>query len=308
MIDENRNIEPFLRWAGGKNWLKKYIKSIIKIEKYANYHEPFLGGASIFFSLMPSNKAYLSDSNKRLIETFSAIRDNYFEVIHELKKLNNTEKNYYKIRQQKFDDKYKKAAQFIYLNQTSFNGIYRENLKGEYNVPYGHRAKKIYDEANLRLCMDALQNCELSSGDFENILDNIDKGDIVFLDPPYTVSHNKNGFIKYNKKLFSLSDQYRLKEVIECINKVGAYYVLTNAAHETIFKIFSKGSYVIELSRGSSIGGLKAKRGRVNEFLFSNIETLPSLQGTLAKPTEPTLHTNFAKEPFRPSRSTDKQE
>ena len=301
MVGERKNIEPFLRWAGGKNWLKNHIKTIIRIEDYHNYHEPFLGGASIFFNLTPSNTSFLSDSNSSLIETYAAIKDNYVNVIQELKQFSNSEIDYYRIRKLKFEDKFKRAAQFIYLNQTSFNGIYRVNLNGEYNVPYGFRSKKLINEENLRQSMFALQNSILFSGDFERILDNVQKNDFVFLDPPYTVSHNKNGFIKYNKKLFSLKDQYRLKEVIDCIDKTGAFYVLSNAAHEKIFEIFNQDSFVVELTRGSSIGGLKAKRGRVNEFLFSNIDTIPSLQGTLAKTTNPTLQPNFAKEPFRNS-------
>lgn len=300
MVGESKNIEPFLRWAGGKNWLKNHIKTIIRIEDYNNYHEPFLGGASIFFNLTPSITSFLSDSNSNLIETYSAIKENCLNVIQELKQFSNTEIDYYKIRKLKFEDKFIRAAQFIYLNQTSFNGIYRVNLNGEYNVPYGFRSKKVFNEDHLRQSMKALQNSILFSGDFERILDNVQRNDFVFLDPPYTVSHNKNGFIKYNKKLFSLTDQYRLKEVIDRIDKIGAFYVLTNAAHEKIFEIFNRDSYVVELTRGSSIGGLKAKRGRVNEFLFSNIATISSLQGTLAKPTNPILQSDFAKEPFRP--------
>lgn len=286
-LGEEKYIGPFLRWAGGKNWLKNSIKTILRIEDYNNYHEPFLGGGSIFFNLFPSNTSFLSDSNSDLIETYSAIKENYVCVIQELKHFSNTEIEYYRIRKLKFEDRFKRAAQFIYLNQTSFNGIYRVNLNGEYNVPYGFRSKSILNEVALRQCMNALQNTILFSGDFERTLDNVQKNDIVFLDPPYTVSHNKNGFIKYNKKLFSLTDQYRLKEVIDCIDKIGAFYVLTNAAHEKIFEIFNPDSYFVELTRGSSIGGLKAKRGRVKEFLFSNIATVHSLRGTLGKPTNP---------------------
>lgn len=298
MIGGKEHIEPFLRWAGGKNWLRKYIKTIVQIDKYNNYHEPFLGGASIFFNLLPPNISYLSDSNSNLIEVFSAIKEDSSKVINELELFKNTEKDYYIIRNLKFEDKYRRAAQFIYLNQTSFNGIYRVNLDGEYNVPYGFRSKKVLNEDNLRQSMKVLQNSILFSGDFECVLENVKKNDFVFLDPPYTVSHNANGFIKYNKKLFSLTDQYRLKEVIGCIDKIGAFYLLTNAAHEKIFEIFSKDSYVVELSRASSIGGAKAKRGRVNEFLFSNIDVVLSLESKDAKHTNSILQPTLAKEPF----------
>ncbi|MBF0274336.1 MAG: Dam family site-specific DNA-(adenine-N6)-methyltransferase [Nitrospinae bacterium] len=264
-------INPFLRWAGGKRWLRKHLNAIIKIDNYDNYHEPFLGGASIFLSLIPKNVSYLSDCNSELIDTFKSIKEDPLKVIEELSKFKNNKQDYYLIREIKFKNPWKKAAQFIYLNQTSFNGLYRVNLKGNYNVPYGYRKCKIYDQNQFLTIQKRFENVIFQSGDFELVLENIKENDIVFLDPPYVVSHYKNGFIKYNKKLFSLSDQYRLKDVISSICKVGAFYVLTNAAHKTIFEIFSKDSNFIELYRNSLIGGKKAERGKVMELLFTNI-------------------------------------
>ncbi len=265
--------KPFLRWAGGKTWLTKEIESIVKELDYENYHEPFLGSGSIFFYLKPNNKSFLSDINHNLIDTYSAIKDNCSKVICELNQMNNTEEDYYKIRKTKYRSQWKRAAQFIYLNQTSFNGLYRENLKGEYNVPYGYRDKNIINEVELIKNSLALKNAELNTCDFGTSLNNIKKNDLVFIDPPYTVSHNKNGFIKYNRKLFSIDDQFRLKEFIEVINNIGAHYILTNAAHKVIYDVFSKNSYMIELTRNSLIGGINAKRGLISEFLFTNIES-----------------------------------
>jgi DNA adenine methylase len=263
--------KPFLRWAGGKTWLTKEIQAIANSINYANYHEPFLGSGSIFFSLKPKNKSFLSDINNNLIETYIALRDDYLRVISELKKMNNTKDDYYAIRTSKCQNKWECAAKFIYLNQTSFNGIYRENLKGEYNVPYGYRKKDFINESELKKNSVALNNTDLLSCDFYTVIKNIKKNDLVFLDPPYTVSHNKNGFIKYNKKLFSIEDQYRLKDFIEEINAIGAHYILTNAAHIAIYDVFNKNSNLIELSRNSLIGGKNAKRGLVMEYLFTNI-------------------------------------
>ena len=264
-------IKPFLRWAGGKTWLTKEIQEIVSTIDYVDYHEPFLGSGSIFFHLKPTNKSFLSDINPNLIETYIALRDDYAKVICELKKMNNTKDDYYAIRNAKYRSKWKRAAKFIYLNQTSFNGIYRENLKGEYNVPYGYKNKDIINESDLKKNSNALENTELLTCDFKAVLNNIKKNDLVFLDPPYTVSHNKNGFIKYNRKLFSIEDQYRLKEFIEEINTIGAHYILTNAAHVAIHDVFIKNSNLIEVTRNSLIGGKNAKRGLVTEFLFTNI-------------------------------------
>ena len=134
-----------------------------------------------------------------------------------------------------------RAAKFIYLNQTSYNGIYRVNLKGVYNVPFGFRTKTFLDPANLLNAQQALEKTTLKKQDFNLVIKNIKKKDLVFLDPPYTVSHNNNGFIKYNEKIFSLDDQIRLSAIIDEIKKKGAYYILTNAAHNIIDDIFEKG-------------------------------------------------------------------
>ena len=117
-----------------------------------------------------------------------------------------------------------------------------------------------------------LKNATLTISDFAESIHKINEGDLVFLDPPYTVSHNDNGFIKYNQKLFSLDDQYRLSEFIDCIKQKGAYYILTNAAHKTIEEIFKKGDKRIEGKRASLVGGINAKRGEIREYIFTNIQ------------------------------------
>lgn len=268
-----KEVRPFLRWAGGKSWLKNYMLELTKSVTINNYHEPFLGGGSVFFTLNPT-KAFLSDLNSDLISTYNAVQENVELVLKYLKNFENTEQYYYKIRSSSFLSKYKKAAQFIYLNQTSFNGIYRVNLKNEYNVPFGYRNKIFYEPKNLRLVSQKLANCTLNNCDFDEAISLVKKNDLVFLDPPYTVSHNQNGFIKYNHKLFSLQDQYRLAKEIENIKKRGAYFILTNAAHTKIDDIFGKYHNKIELRRASLIGGKNAKRETVSEYLFTNLNPL----------------------------------
>lgn len=226
-------------------------------------------------SINPTQRAFLSDLNKDLIETYSALKSNPERVIKILKTYKNDETFYYELRGSKFDDPICQAAQFIYLNQTSFNGIYRVNLKGKYNVPFGYRTKDFLEEDKLRLASQRLQRAQLDSGDFELIKPNVKKRDLVFLDPPYTVSHNDNGFIKYNQKLFSLEDQQRLSKLIDYIKKRDAYYILTNAAHETIEQIFEKGDRLIEMNRASLIGGFNAERGQTKEYVFTNISKRP---------------------------------
>lgn len=266
--------KPFLRWAGGKNWLIKHVKESLGDFAFKNYHEPFLGGASLFLFLRPQSNSYLSDLNSELIETYSVVRDHVERLISEMEKYRNNEKFYYSIREVKTQSKIKNAAKFIYLNQTSFNGIYRVNLDGVYNVPYGFRSKEFLDADNLRAVSQTLKNVKLTVNDFASSIKKVKKGDLVFLDPPYTVSHNNNGFIKYNQKLFSLEDQYRLAESIEIIKNRGAYYILTNAAHKKIAEIFGPIDKKKELTRASLIGGSKAQRGHISEYLFTNIPRL----------------------------------
>ncbi|WP_343303931.1 Dam family site-specific DNA-(adenine-N6)-methyltransferase [Chitinophaga niabensis] len=261
--------KPFLRWAGGKTWL---IKHLIKVKEssFNNYFEPFLGGAATYFYLQPNGHAYLSDLNSDLIETYQAVKKDARAVIRVLETFANTEEDYYKIREREYKSSVKRAAKFIYLNQTSFNGIYRVNLKGVYNVPYGFRKKGFLDRENLLNVQSSLKNASIETSDFFNISKQIKRCDLVFLDPPYTVSHNNNGFIKYNEKIFSLDDQIRLSQLIDIIKRKGAYYILTNAAHATIDNIFEKGDKKLILNRASLIGGVNSKRGQTNEFVFTN--------------------------------------
>ncbi|MEQ8220312.1 MAG: Dam family site-specific DNA-(adenine-N6)-methyltransferase [Arenibacter sp.] len=262
--------KPFLRWAGGKNWLIKEIDKLLPKENFNNYHEPFLGGAAIFFHLRSDKASFLNDLNEELIDTYECVKEDVEGVIEELKHFENTKECYYDIRSRKFRKDTKKAARFIYLNQTSFNGIYRVNLKGQYNVPFGYRKKDFFEPDNLRLVNKSLKKSVFTKTDFTERIDEIKKGDLVFLDPPYTITHNNNGFFKYNQKLFSEKNQYQLSEMIDVIKNKGAYYILTNAAHFKVREIFDKGDRILEFERASLIGGMNAKRGQYKEFVFTN--------------------------------------
>lgn len=268
-------IKPFLRWAGGKTWLVKQIDQFIP-QKFNNYHEPFLGGGSIFIHLKANKiikgKSYLSDLNKDLINSYKIVKSNPNELIEELLKYKNTEKFYYDIRAQNFESKIQSAAQFIYLNKTSFNGIYRVNQEGKYNVPYGYRSvgQKIIKEELLELSK-LFKNCYFSTKDFNKSLDFINQGDLVFLDPPYTVAHENNGFVLYNQKIFSWEDQIRLEKYIEAVKEKGAYFILTNAAHKSIEELYRNAGESLKLNRFSLIGGKGATRRKYNELLYKNV-------------------------------------
>lgn len=268
---ETKLAKPFLRWAGGKRWLKKDIDELVNINNYENYHEPFVGGGAILFHLKPTN-AFISDANKELIDTYLAIRENPNNVIENLKKFKKDKESYYIIRSQNFENNFQKAAQFIYLNQMSFNGIYRVNANGGYNVPYGYREKYDFDYVNILLVSEFLQNITIQHCDFQESLNNVGENDLVFLDPPYTIAHNLNGFVQYNQKIFSLDDQYRLTDAIDQIKEIGANYILTNAAHSKVREIFDKeNDTILEISRASVVGGKNSIRGQYSEYLFTNL-------------------------------------
>ena len=261
---------PFLRWAGGKTWLVNFVLSLTKGLEINNYHEPFLGGGAIFFALQP-NRSFLSDMNEELIRTYVAVREHPDKVVSTLRTFSNDSECYYQVRSTILEDDFYMAARFIFLNQTSFNGLYRVNKQGSYNVPYGNRIIDFIREDRLMALSELLHKANLQYGDFSICENNICKNDLVFIDPPYTVSHNKNGFIKYNQNLFSLEDQYRLSLFIDQIKSKDAFYILTNAAHKTIQEIFDKNDVVYTLNRHSTIGGNQAKRGHVDEYIFTNI-------------------------------------
>lgn len=263
------NLKPFLRWAGGKNWFIKHLINYLPSDGFNNYHEPFVGAGSVFFHLKPKH-AFLSDLNSELIDTYKQVKDNVEELILSLSQFENTADCYYQVRSTEYSDKTQQAARFIFLNQTSFNGIYRVNLKGVYNVPYGHRNVNFFDPNGLRSASKALHNSTLSTSDFMKTIDNIQENDLVFVDPPYTVAHENNGFVKYNQKIFAWGDQERLNSYLQSILERGANFIMTNAAHESIEQLYKGIGNITKLQRASLIGGKGATRTSYNEFVYSS--------------------------------------
>ncbi|MGC9963918.1 MAG: Dam family site-specific DNA-(adenine-N6)-methyltransferase [Syntrophobacteraceae bacterium] len=267
-------VKPFIRWAGGKTWLLKQLDQFMP-NSFNNYYEPFLGGAAVFFHLKQNNRlnrqAVLSDLNEELIDCFVQIRDNVESVIKHLQMYCNDKAFYYHIRDLIPSSVEEKAARFIYLNRTSFNGIYRVNLNGVYNVPYGFKTYRVlFDYDNLRNVSVLLQDVHIIHQDFQTCLKSVKAGDLVFIDPPYTVAHDNNGFVKYNQKIFAWWDQHRLVEAISGLIAQKAHFILTNAAHPSINELFRTCGTKTELRRFSLIGGKKAKREIKSEYVFSN--------------------------------------
>lgn len=257
---------PFLKWVGGKRWLVSRFRHIFP-EKYNTYYEPFLGGGAVFFGLQPE-RAVLSDANEALIACYQAIRDDYAKVWRYLLdyRKNHSDEFYYVARAERARSRFREAARFIYLNRTCFNGIYRENLRGIFNVPRGTKNSVIFPDDNFQKVSDALSGIILLPDDFENTIDRVNEGDFVFVDPPYTVRHNCNGFVKYNQKIFSWQDQVRLKAAISRAAARGAMCLVTNANHQSIRNLYEDMGEMVELQRPSIVAASTSARGHYSEL------------------------------------------
>lgn len=230
---------PFLRWAGSKRLLLKEIVSSIP-SSYGTYYEPFLGGGSLFFLLEPS-RAHVSDVLGDLIRTYSAVRDDPDEVVRRIEVWSVDRDTYYRVRAYRPRKDSAFAARFIYLNKVGWNGLYRVNSSGQFNVPFGRpKTDTVVDGSNLRSCARALSQpgVRLSTGDFLETTRRASPGDLVFLDPPYVTGHTNNGFVDYNQRLFNWDDQLRLAQEAERLRVLGAHVIVANAAHRSVVDLY----------------------------------------------------------------------
>ena len=268
-LTRGKAAKPFLKWAGGKRWLvERYSDNFPRFD--GKYIEPFLGGGSVFFHLAPRT-ALISDSNPRLVECYCQIRDNYKEVFYLLEQhqKNHSAIYYYDIRAQYFEEDAERAAQFLYLNRTCFNGLYRVNKNAIFNVPIGTKSKIIDKNENFADISIALSDAEIIHSDFEEVVNRAEQGDFIFVDPPYTVKHNFNGFLKYNEKIFSWDDQIRLRDAIVRAGGRGAMILLTNAAHASVVELYKNVGELRFVKRSSVLAGKSAARGSVNELIVT---------------------------------------
>jgi DNA adenine methylase len=256
---------PLLKWTGGKRALSAEIKP--HLLGYRRYFEPFFGGGAVFFDLAPK-RAVLSDLNPHLVNCYKVTRDQPDELIKKLKTLQNSEVTYYKVRESEPRSDVAKAARFVYLCTLSFNGIYRVNKAGRFNVPYGYKQHINPCDADLvRSVSLQLQHCELTCADFEVVARRARRGDCVYFDPPYTVAHGNNGFLKYNEKIFSWKDQERLKTIALGLAKRGVKVVISNADHPSLRKLY-EAFKVQTVERWSIISGSAVGRKKIAECIF----------------------------------------
>jgi len=260
---------PLVKWPGGKRGLLRALLPLVPSD-YRRYYEPFLGGGALFFALRP-DRSILGDRNCELISMYREVRDNPDRVIASLRRLKNTEKEYYRVRASRPIAGAARAARLLYLMTLAFNGIHRVNLRGEFNVPYGFKTHlDPCEEPKIRQASIALANTRLVNEDFERTVASAAAGDVVYLDPPYTTSHRNNGFVKYNAKIFTWNDQRRLAALAERLVKRGCSVIVSNADHESIDELY-RGFDKVRVPRHSVIAASAHFRRGVSECVFYRV-------------------------------------
>lgn len=272
---------PVLKWAGGKSQL--LVNLLPKIpKKYGRYIEPFFGGGSLFFAVRPT-EAIIADSNPELINMYKTLAANGDAVIDCLKKHQNTEEAFYKIRAQDWTElpPEKAAARMIYLNHTCYNGLFRVNQKGQFNVPFGrYKNPRILDEANLRAASDLLRKAVILCADYKEVLNEYaHSNDFVFLDPPYLPISIYSDFKRYTKEQFYEEDHRELADEIRRLNDQGCYVILTNSNHPIVNELYGYyGLEVVNTKRHISCKG----KGRTGEDVIVDIKPKVRLEIKLA--------------------------
>jgi len=262
-------VEPLLKWAGGKRWLTSGDKLPLP-DSYERYVEPFLGSGAVFFYLEPE-KSVISDRNPDLISFYEVVRDSP-DDLHKLMRVHHEKHSrdyYYEIRSVRSVCKIERAAAFLYLNRTCWNGLYRVNREGIFNVPIGTKKNVLMATDDFLRVSEVLKRAELLHCDFEDTLNRCGRGDFVFVDPPYTVKHNNNGFVKYNEEIFSWQDQLRLSTVVGRAAERGAAIVVTNADHSSVHELYGDAFVYRSLSRHSVLSASSASRRSTTEAVFT---------------------------------------
>lgn len=270
--------KPFIKWAGGKSRLASRIVSFFPKE-YNKYYEPFLGGGAIYFEIAPQCGT-LNDLNKNLIQTYTSVKNNPTELIDELSKveeaynaldsLEEKARYYYDIRDdynQKEMSQIARSAAFIFLNKAGWNGMYRENSNGAFNIPFGKKERiKIYDKKNILSVSQNIQNMKFTSVDYKEAVRDAGDGDLIYFDPPYYPISKTASFTDYQKEGFGEKEQKELHDLALELVKRGCYVVVSNsncAKSRDMYKDFC----VKKISVSRTIGAKSSSRGRIEEII-----------------------------------------
>jgi len=269
--------KPFLKWAGGKGQLLPELEARVEAARpFGRYHEPFVGGAALFFALSNADGlgrgACLSDSNPNLIEAYRGVRDRVDELIPLLKKheTRHSRDYYYQMRAAAPKTQAARAARVVYLNRTCYNGLYRENSRGEFNVPMGrYQNPRVCHEENLRAAARALQEAEVECRPFETVLERAVEGDLVYFDPPYHPVSRTSSFTAYDRGGFGEDQQRRLAEVFAALAGRGVKVILSNSMTELVRELYG-GFRIEEVYARRAVNSMAGRRGPVPEALVTS--------------------------------------
>jgi DNA adenine methylase len=261
---------PFLKWAGGKGRLISQYESYFP-QYFEAYHEPFLGGGAIFFHLLPK-RAILSDINSELVNVYRCVRDSVEDLIEQLleHQHQHCEEYYYAVRANPRSDEIERAARLLYLNRTCFNGLYRENSQGKFNVPLGkYKDPRVCHPELLRPAAAALQRVQIEVQPFDAIADQVSKRDFVYFDPPYYPISATSSFTAYNRYSFHQVDQIRLRETFGKLAERGVRVMLSNSDCPFIRSLY-EGFNIYTIYSSRSINSKAEKRGKITEVLITS--------------------------------------
>ncbi len=270
---------PFLKWAGGKSQLLAQYTDLFP-KTYRNYYEPFLGGGAVFFNLQPK-RSFLSDINLEVINVYRCIRDQVEEIITHLHQhyLHHDESYYYDVRSRVEEtaewfwigNNVERAARILYLNKTCFNGLYRENSKGHFNVPIGrYKNPSIYAPDLLRACAKQLKSARIEPVGFEDVLRRArSSNDFVYFDPPYHPLNQTSSFTSYTRYSFNEADQIRLRDTFERLRARGVHVMLSNSDCEFVRDLYS-GFNIHTIYASRHINSQGTKRGKITEVLVTS--------------------------------------
>jgi len=261
-----QSVGPFVKWAGGKTQLlgelEKYVPS-----RFQTYYEPFVGGGALFFHLQP-DRAVLADSNRDLINAYAVVRDNVEELIARLSEYPYTRQFYYELRSQNPSDSVERAARFMYLNRTCFNGLYRVNKLGEFNVPMGNYVNpRICNSELLRACSGVLQPVTLMACDYQDTLSFAAREDFVYIDPPYYPVSRYSDFKRYTREFFYERDQINLKLMVDELVRRGCHVVASNSYCDFVLDLY-RDYRIVPVHARRNINSDPSGRAHIKEVLI----------------------------------------
>lgn len=272
--------KPFVKWVGGKRQLLKQFRDLglyppeLFDPTTNTYYEPFVGGGAVFFDLLPE-RAELSDLNRELVITYNVIKNNIDELIFSLKQHIYDKEYYLEVRAKNVNElsDIEVASRFIFLNRTGFNGLYRVNKKGQFNVPFGRYSNPVIcDEENLRRVSKELQNVIIKHQDYTSVLKNAQKGDFIYFDPPYYPLNRTSSFTAYTSESFLEKEQTELRDTFVELHKRGCYVMLSNSDTPFINDLYSEidGATIHKITAGRAINSKGSGRGKITELLVTN--------------------------------------